>query len=47
MNKTQSPLIVEYEQVADLTLLPSELKMVFEILPELIKDMLWLLDDSE
>lgn len=47
MNKTQSQLIVEYEQVADLPLLPPELKMVLELLPELLKDMLWLQDDKE
>ena len=47
MNKTQSPLIVEYDQEADLPLLPAELKLVQDLLPELLKDMLWLQDDKE
>jgi hypothetical protein len=31
----------------DLPLLPDELKLVQELLPELVKDMLWLQDDKE
>ena len=47
MNKTQSLLIVEFDQEADLTLLPAELKLLLELLPELLKDMLYLQDEKE
>lgn len=46
MNKTESLLVV-YDQDADLPLLPAELKLIQELLPELVKDMLWLEDDKE
>ena len=47
MNKTQSDLLVEFDLPADLPLLPNELKLVQELLPELVKDVLWLQDDKE
>lgn len=47
MNKTKSELVVECDLEADLPLLPAELKLVQELLPELVKDMLWLQDDKE
>ena len=42
MNKTESLLIVECDLEADLPLLSDELKLVQDLLPELVKDMLWL-----
>lgn len=47
MNKTESQLVIECDLTADLPLLPTELKLVQELLPELLKDMLWLQDDKE
>lgn len=51
MNKTQSEplvgLIVECDLAADLPLLAAELKLLQELLPELVKDVLWLQDDKE
>ena len=47
MNKTENQLVVECNLSADLPLLPAELKLVQELLPELLKDMLWLQDDKE
>ena len=46
MNKTQSDLIVEFDLPADLPLLPNELKLVQELLPELVKDLLWLQNEE-
>jgi hypothetical protein len=42
-----SDLIVEFDLEANLPLLPVELTLVQELLPELVKDMLWLQDDKE
>ena len=42
MNNNNSDLTVEFDLPADLPLLPDELKLVQELLPELVKDMLWL-----
>ena len=47
MNTTQSDLIVEFDLSADLPLLSNELKLVQELLPELVKDVLWLQTDEE
>ena len=51
MKKLQSEpvdgLIVECDLAADLPLLPAELKLLQELLPELVKDVLWLQDDKE
>lgn len=47
MKKLQSELIVDCDLQANLPLLPSELKLVQELLPELVKDVLWLQDDKE
>ncbi len=47
MNKTKSDLTVEFDLVAELPLLPAELKMVQELLPELVKEMLWLQTEEE
>ena len=47
MNKTENPLVVECDLEAELPLLPAELKLVQELLPELLKDMRWLLEDKE
>lgn len=46
MNKSQSDLIVEFDLPADLPLLPNELKLVQELLPELVKDVLWLQNEE-
>ena len=47
MNKTESPLVIECDLSAELPLQSAELKLVQELLPELLKDMLWLQDDKE
>ncbi|MEO9230733.1 MAG: hypothetical protein ABI216_17565 [Devosia sp.] len=51
MNKPQSEpvdsFIVEFDLLADLPLQPAELKLVQELLPELVKEMLWLQNDEE
>ena len=47
MNNTENQLVVECNLPADLPLLPDELKLVKELLPELLKDMLWLQDETE
>ena len=47
MNKTESPMVVECDLDTELPLLPAELKLVQELLPELLKDMRWLLEDKE
>jgi hypothetical protein len=47
LNKTKSDLTVEFDLVAELPLLPAELKMVQELLPELVKEMLWLQTEEE
>lgn len=40
-------MVIECDLDAELPLLPDELKLVQELLPELVKDMLWLQDDKE
>lgn len=47
MKKTENPMVVECDLNAELPLLPAELKLVQELLPELLKDMRWLLEDKE
>lgn len=47
MKNTQSEMTVDCDLQADLPLLPAELKLVQELLPELVKDLLWLQDDKE
>lgn len=51
MKNTQSRQAVELEIVvqieADLPLLPDELKLLQSLLPELIKESLWQLEDTE
>ena len=47
MNNNNSDLTVEFDLSADLPLLPNELKLVQELLPELVKDLLWLQTDEE
>ena len=47
MNNNKSDLTVEFDLSADLPLLPIELKLLQELLPELIKDVLWLQGDKE
>lgn len=47
MNNTENQLVVECNLPADLPLLQAELKLVQELLPELLKDMLWLQEDKE
>ena len=47
MNPHKSDLIVDFDLSADLPLLPAELKLLQELLPELVKDVLWLKDDKE
>lgn len=47
MNTHKSDLIVDFDLSADLPLRPTELKLLQELLPELVKDVLWLQDDKE
>jgi hypothetical protein len=47
LNKDENQLVVDCNLESDLPLLPDELKLVQELLPELVKDMLWLQDDKE
>lgn len=47
MNKDENQLVVECNLESDLPLLPAELKLVQELLPELIKEMFWLQEDKE
>ena len=47
MKNDENQLVVECNLESDLPLLPDELKLVQELLPELVKDMLWLQDDKE
>lgn len=47
MNKTESQLEIVCDLDADLPLLPAELRLVQDLLPELVKDMLWLQEDKE
>lgn len=47
MNKSENHMVVECDLDADLPLLTDELTLVQELLPELLKDMLWLQDDKE
>ena len=47
MNNHKSDLTVDFDLLADLPLLAAELKLVQELLPELVKDVLWLQDDKE
>ena len=47
MNLHKSDLIVDFDLSTDLPLLPVELKLLQELLPELVKDVLWLQDDKE
>ena len=46
MNNNNSDLTVEFDLSADLPLLPNELKLVQELLPELVKDVLWLQNEE-
>jgi hypothetical protein len=47
LNKPNPQLIVECDLAADLPLLPDEMTLVQDLLPELLKEMLWLQDDKE
>jgi hypothetical protein len=47
LNKTENQLVVECNLSTDLPLMPDELTLVQDLLPELLKDMLWLQDDKE
>lgn len=47
MNKTENPMVVECDLETELPLLSAELKLVQDLLPELLKDMRWLLEDKE
>lgn len=47
MNKAENSMVVECDLDAELPLLPAELQLVQELLPELLKDMRWLLEDKE
>jgi hypothetical protein len=47
LNKAESLLLIECDLPADLPLQSAELKLVLELLPELLKDMLWLQDEKE
>jgi len=46
LNKTENPMVVECDLEAELPLLPAELKLVQELLPELLKEMTWLMLDE-
>lgn len=41
MKTTESPLDIECDFADDLPLLPEELKLVQDMLPELLKEMAW------
>ena len=47
MNKAESQLVIECDLPAELPLQAAELRLVQELLPELLKDMLWLQDNKE
>lgn len=47
MNPSENQLTVVCDLDANLPLLPDELKLLQDLLPELLKDMLWLQDDKE
>ena len=47
MKTTESPLDLECDLEDDLPLLPEELKLVQDMLPELLKEMAWQLSDKE
>lgn len=47
MKTTESPLDLECDLADDLPLLPEELKLVQDLLPELLKEMAWQLTDKE
>lgn len=47
MEQTETDLKVVCELNADLPLLADELKLMQDLLPELLKDMRWLQDDKE
>lgn len=47
MKNTDSDLTVECELASDLPLLPDELKLVQDLLPELLKEMAWQQTDKE
>ena len=47
MNNNKSDLTVDFDLSMDLPLLPAELKLLQELLPELVKDVLWLQVDKE
>ena len=47
MNKDENQLVVDCNLESDLPLLPAELRLVQELLPDLIKEMIWLQEDKE
>lgn len=47
MDQTQTDLIVVCDLDADLPLQADELKLMQDLLPELLQDMRWLQDDKE
>ena len=47
MNNNKSDLTVEFDLSADLALQPIELKLLQELLPELVKDVHWLKTDED
>ena len=47
MKTTESPLDVECDLAYDLPLLPEELRLVQDMLPELLKEMAWQQTDKE
>lgn len=47
MKNTDSDLSVECELASDLPLLPDELKLIQDLLPELLKEMAWQQTEKE
>jgi hypothetical protein len=47
LKTTDSPLELECDLADDLPLLPEELKLVQDLLPELLKEMAWQQNDKE
>jgi hypothetical protein len=47
LKKQEDPIVVVCELEADSPLSQAELKLVQDLLPDLLKDMRWLLQDKE
>jgi hypothetical protein len=47
LNQTETDMVVVFDLDADLPLQADELKLMQDLLPELLQDMRWLQDDKE